>query len=103
MNQTPKIGNISRKDIEGILSAAQRASTLRQAEMEFLISQFGKEIDITRETHSNGQVRYRLKEPFKNFDNVPGVWISQERAYEIVDRDFLNRMDAYFYLAEKIA
>ena len=96
MNQTPQVGYVSKRDIESILSA------IRQAELEFFISQFGREIGIIRETHHNGQVRYRLRDWFSNH-NAPGIWISQKRAYEIVASNGLSRMDAYFLLAEKTA
>ncbi|MBI2655020.1 hypothetical protein HYX06_01195 [Candidatus Woesearchaeota archaeon] len=90
MNQTQQVGyvgHVSRRDIEGLVSAIQRA------EIEFFIRKFGREIGITRETHSGGQVRYRLRDS----DNAPGMWISQERAHEIVANEGLTRMDAYFY------
>ena len=101
MNQTP-VRQELRSDIENVLSAARQTSLIRQAEIEFLIGKFGKEMGLTRETHSNGQVRYRLRDGRNNSQECPGIWISQKRAYEIVVSDGLNRMDAYFHLAEKI-
>ena len=94
MTPTPQAEQELRSDIENIVFAARQTSQIRQAEIEFLIMEFGIEMGVTKEIHSNGQVRYRLR----NSDKAPGVWISQEQAYEIVARDVLNRIGYYVCL-----
>jgi len=62
-----------------------------------LLEVYGEKEGITRESHKNGNVRYRLK----SAKNTPGVWISDfkvfyklmnnivRRNYEIVHKDVL--------------
>jgi len=43
---------------------------------DYLLTQYQNLAKVTKETHANGQTRYR----FKPIDNTPGVWISKNDA-----------------------
>ena len=61
---------------------------------ERLLGEEGKRTGITKEVHSNGNIRYRHKNP--GVEDVPGTWISKDAAYTALLRS--NQIQQYLSL-----